>query len=134
MSTLPVLSALTAALVALLLTALSLNVSRLRIHHRVSFGDGGHKALEVASRAHGNALEQGLLFLLLMVLAELCGAPATGLAGNAALFLVARLAHVSGVFGRQLRLRQLAHLTTLATQLALAAWLLWHLPARTPWA
>ena len=61
------------ALLALLLTALSLNVSRLRMRHRVSFGDGGHRDLMVAVRAHGNALEQSLLFglLLLLLLAAL---------------------------------------------------------------
>lgn len=133
MSALPLLSALTAALSALGLTALSLNVSRLRIRHRVSFGFGGHKELEVASRAHGNALEQALLFLLLMLLAELCAAPSGLLLANAALFLAARLAHVAGIFGRRLRLRQLAHLATLATQFVLAGWLLWQAIARAAW-
>lgn len=59
-----------AALAAVLLTGLSLNVSRLRMRHRISLGSGGHKALQLAVRAHGNALEQSLLFFLLLLIAE----------------------------------------------------------------
>jgi uncharacterized protein len=67
----PQFTALTCAALALILTGLSLHISRLRIRYRVSFGDGGHKDLQVAIRAHGNALEQSVLLILLMLLMEL---------------------------------------------------------------
>ncbi len=46
-------SAYFAAALALLLVALSINISRLRIAHKISFGDGGIKELTAAVRAHG---------------------------------------------------------------------------------
>lgn len=55
-----------AAVLALLLIALSVNVSRLRLRYRVSFGDAGNPALTAAIRAHGNSLEQSVLFILLL--------------------------------------------------------------------
>jgi uncharacterized protein len=95
--------AATLALLALGLTLLSLNVSRLRLKHRVSFGDGGHKDLLLAVRAHGNTLEQALLYAPLALAHALLAA---------------------GLFGRQLRLRQLAHLASVAVQGVLAVVLL----------
>ena len=44
------------AVLAVLLTALSLRISALRLRYRTSFGDGGHKDLLLAIRAHGNTL------------------------------------------------------------------------------
>jgi uncharacterized protein len=106
------------AFLALLLSGLSLNVSRLRLRHKVSYGDGGHKDLLVAVRAHGNALEQSLLFgALLLALEARHGVgvgviPALGLT-----FMTVRLLHVLAIFRRWLLLRQAAHIATLAAQL-----------------
>jgi uncharacterized membrane protein YecN with MAPEG domain len=109
------------AALALLLTALSLQVSRLRLRHRVSFGDGGHKDLLVATRAHGNALEQCLLYAVLaLAAAALPGVGPASLAACAAAFVAARVLHVAGLFGRRLLLRQLAHATSTLVHLALA--------------
>lgn len=109
------------ALLAVLLTALSLQVSRLRLRHRVSFGDGGHKDLLVATRAHGNALEQCLLYAALaLAAATLPGVSPTVLSACAAVFVAARLLHVVGIFMRRLLLRQLAHATSTLVHLALA--------------
>jgi uncharacterized protein len=120
----PAISALTCAALALLLTALSLHISRLRIRHRVSFGDGGHKDLMVAMRAHGNTLEQSLLFGLLLLLLELHRPGAQVLLWIAAVFVGARLLHSMAVFSRQLLLRQVAHGVSVLCQLALVAGLL----------
>ena len=121
----PTLTALTCAVLAILLTGLSLQVSRLRIRHRQSFGDGGHKDLMLAMRAHGNTLEQSLMFGLLMLLMELTQPAWGALAAVAALFVMARLMHAVGIFKRLLLLRQIAHVLSMLCQLALALALLW---------
>lgn len=119
------------ALIALGLTALSLNISRLRLKHKVSFGDGGHKDLLVAVRAHGNALEQSMLFAVLLLAAALPGTASTAMVtGCCTLFLAARVIHAAAMFGRWLKLRQLAHLATLAAQTALALSILYTLLLR----
>ena len=59
-------------LLALLFVALSLNVSRLRLKLKVSYGDGGHDELRRAIRAHGNFAE---FVPLLIMLGFLCDAP-----------------------------------------------------------
>jgi uncharacterized protein len=120
----PSISALTCAALALLLTALSLHISRLRIRHRVSFGDGGHKDLMVAMRAHGNTLEQSLLFGLLLLVFELHRPGAQALIWIAGVFVGARLLHSVAVFSRQLLLRQVAHAVSVLCQLAVVAGLL----------
>lgn len=118
-------TSVTASVLVLLLAALSINVSRLRIRYKVSFGFGQHKDLEVAIRAHGNTFEQAMVFLPLLLLVEMQQPAITWLGGAGLAFVCARLAHSAGVFLRQLRLRQLAHMVTLGLQLALACKLLW---------
>ena len=120
----PSISALTCATLALLLTALSIHISRLRMRHRVSFGDGGHKDLMVAVRAHGNTLEQSLLFGLLLLLLELHRPGAQALVWIAAVFVGARVLHSAAMFSRQLLLRQLAHVISVLCQLAVVVGLL----------
>ena len=118
-------SALTCATLGLLLTTLSLYISRLRIRHRVSFGDGGHKDLQVAIRAHGNTLEQSMLFGLLLLIFELNQTGVQALPWIAGIFIGSRLLHSVAIFGRQLLLRQIAHVLSLLSTLALVAGLLW---------
>lgn len=112
------------ALLAILLTALSLNVSRLRLKYKISYGDEGHRDLVVAVRAHGNALEQCLLFAVLMLALD---NPSTGEAAQLGwlglVFFLARVLHPLAMFQRWLRLRQLAHISSLLAQLT-AAWML----------
>jgi uncharacterized protein len=121
----PTLTALTCAVLAILLTGLSLQVSRLRIRYRQSFGDGGHKDLMLAIRAHGNTLEQSLMFGLLMLLMELTQPAWAALAAVGAVFVMARLMHTVAIFRRLLLLRQIAHVLSVLCQLALALALLW---------
>ncbi|WP_374658135.1 MAPEG family protein [Inhella sp.] len=116
---------LTLALLALLLTGLSLQISRLRLRHRVSFGDGGHKDLLAAMRAHGNALEQCSVFgLLALALALLQPAGGSGLQLCCAVFGFARVVHPLALFCRWLPLRQAAHALSLLAQLGLVLLLL----------
>lgn len=118
--------AATIAVLALLITGLSIHVSRLRLRYRVSFGDGGHKDLLVAMRAHGNALEQTVLFSVLAV-GGLALLPVPGglLTGCAAVFAAARLVHAAAIFSRRLGLRQAAHAASTLVHVVLALTILW---------
>jgi uncharacterized protein len=120
-------AATTAAALTLLLTALSLNISRLRMRYRVSYGYDGHKDLEVAVRTHGNALEQSLLFLLLLALLESMGGSPTLLAASAIGFTLARVTHALAAFTRKLLLRQIAHVASVLLQLLCATAIAWRL-------
>lgn len=103
-----------AALLSLLLIGLSLNISRLRFRHRISFGDGGNPALTAAIRAHGNSLEQSLLFILLLYFLEIVTAlDAAWVISLASAFIGLRLLYCGALFSRQLRLRQLSHALTM---------------------
>lgn len=128
MSTLT-LAATTLVTLALLLTALSLHVSRLRLRYRQTWGDGGHKDLATAIRTHGNTLEQSMLFgLLLLAHAQLPSATLGALALACAAFVLARLLYCVGAFTRRLAWRQAAHAITLLAQLTATALL-----AHTTW-
>lgn len=111
------------ALLAIGLTALSINVSRLRLRHKVSLGDGGHVDLQRAVRAHGNALEQCVLFMLLLGVAEASGA-GRGLPWVAGGFVAARVLHAGGMLGRRPWVRRGGHVLSVVLQLALAVMLL----------
>jgi uncharacterized protein len=114
-----IITALTACGVFVLLTGLSLNISRLRLYHRVSYGHGNHKNLEVAIRAHGNSIEQSLLFLLLLLIAESISGQtyASALAWIAGGFVLMRCVHCFATFMRWLRARQIAHVASLLLQM-----------------
>jgi uncharacterized membrane protein YecN with MAPEG domain len=114
-----------AAILALLLTGLSLNISRLRMRHQVAFGDGGKPDLIKAVRAHGNSLEQSVLFIVLLYLGEATGqigGPLTAALGFA--FIMLRLLYCTGLFARILLLRQASHALTMLVLLAVTLLLL----------
>ncbi|WP_394558939.1 MAPEG family protein [Aquipseudomonas alcaligenes] len=114
-----------AAILALLLIALSLNISRLRMRHQVAFGDGGKPDLTKAVRAHGNSLEQSVLFIVLLYLGEATGqigGPLTAALGFA--FIMLRLLYCTGLFARILLLRQASHALTMLVLLAVTLFLL----------
>lgn len=64
----------TGALIGLLIFALGLNTSLRRIKTGIYKGDGGDETIRRASRAHGLAVEHGVLLVLLLLLLELQGA------------------------------------------------------------
>ncbi|MDD0842669.1 MAPEG family protein [Pseudomonas sp. Gutcm_11s] len=114
-----------AAILALLLIALSLNISRLRMRHQVAFGDDGKPDLIKAVRAHGNSLEQSVLFIVLLYLGEATGqigGPLTAALGFA--FIMLRLLYCTGLFARILLLRQASHALTMLVLLAVTLLLL----------
>lgn len=114
-----------AALLAVLLTALSLNVSRLRLRYRVSFGDAGNPALTAAIRAHGNSLEQSLLFILLLYFVDTATSlGATWVIGLGCVFIALRVSYCMALFTRRLRIRQISHSLSMLVLLATALMLL----------
>ena len=63
-------TAVYAAISALLVVALSFRVIRLRLSTRTGIGDGGHQDLARCIRAHANAVEYLPLALLLLLLVD----------------------------------------------------------------
>ncbi len=83
-------TALYAALSGFLIIALAANVVRLRLAKKVSLGDGGHKDVSRAIRAHGNTIEYIPLALILMALLEINGGGSTALHLSGTLLVGAR--------------------------------------------
>ena len=76
---------------------LAFNVIKKRKAHQVALGSGQHSDLEAAIRAHGNFAEYVPLVLLLMLVAELNGAPWWLVAVNAVLLVTGRLIHAAAI-------------------------------------
>ncbi len=120
-------SAYTAAALSLLLVTLSLNISRLRLAHKVSFGDGGIRELTAAVRAHGNSLEQSAVFIPLLYLLEAYSkVDARIVLALGGMFVLMRVVYCAALFTRRLPIRQLAHAATMVLQLATTLVILWH--------
>jgi uncharacterized protein len=81
-----------AAAAAILHVWMSLRVSRLRRHFRVSIGDGGNEALARRMRAHGNFAENMPIFLILLVLWLLGVVSGTTLGGFVHILLIIAIA------------------------------------------
>ena len=94
--TLPV-TALTAAICAIMLLATAIATVRGRFRVQAAFGDGGDAKLISASRSHGNLAEHAPLFVILVGLLEMADASHWPLTGLAVLFLAARAAHIIGL-------------------------------------
>lgn len=110
-------SAYTAAALTLLLLTLSANVSRLRLAHKVSFGEGNIKELTMAVRAHGNTLEQSVLFVLLLYFVEThAQLDDRVVLSLGAAFVLARVVYCAALFKRVLPVRQVSHVLTLLLQ------------------
>ena len=90
-------TALYAALLALLILVLAGRVSLLRSKLNVGMGHGNDPDLAKAIRAHGNSVEWILPMLILMLVSELDGASRVFLHACGVTFIVARLAHAMGL-------------------------------------
>ncbi|MGZ8239642.1 MAG: MAPEG family protein, partial [Methylobacter sp.] len=89
-------TAIYASLSALLIVRLSLSVIKLRRKNRVSVGDGGNEALQLAIRAHSNAVEYIPIALMLLLMLELNGAPKILIHILGATLLTGRILHAMG--------------------------------------
>lgn len=93
----PVITALYAGLLGLLLIALSIGVSRQRMRHKVSLGDGGVRELSTAIRAQGNFIEYVPMALLLILLLELAGNPGWMIHTLGGALFLGRILHAHGI-------------------------------------
>ena len=119
-------TALYAALQALLAIALTFPVGRLRAKYDVSLHAGSHPDLDVAIRRHANWTEHVPIALLLLALLELNGGGAGLLHGLGATLLVARILHPLGLDAQVMRrpLRGIGAIGTMLVTLVAAIALL----------
>lgn len=94
----PEVTALYGAPLAVLAVGLGAWIVALRVRLRVGIGDGGHRELARAIRAHANLLETAPIALLLLLLAELTGALGHGaLHWAGGTLVLGRLLHALGL-------------------------------------
>ena len=87
-----------AALLALVLIALSVRIVLLRRKHRIGIGVGEVRALERAVRAHGNFCEYVPIALILLLLLDLAPAVSDGVIHIfGCMLLVGRILHAIGL-------------------------------------
>ena len=82
---------------SLILYVLTVNVSRIRLKLGVSVGDGGHKALVYAMRAHSNGVEQVPIFGLIILALTVLSVSNIVLMLLVLVFSVSRVAHGYGM-------------------------------------
>ncbi|MBK7284689.1 MAG: MAPEG family protein [Sphingomonadales bacterium] len=91
-------TATTAALCALLLLITAVDTVRQRMQSKTAFGDGnGNAKLISASRSHGNLAEHAPLAIIMIGLLEPT-ADARALGAVAAVFVIARICHIFGLY------------------------------------
>lgn len=86
-----------AGIVTFIVVILQINVIRQRASGSISLGDGGNKTLERAGRAHGNAIENVPLTLIMMGIIEMAGAPEMAVEVFGAGLVAARILHAIGI-------------------------------------
>jgi hypothetical protein len=109
-----------ASLSALLIVRLSVAVIKLRRKNRVSVGDGGNEELQLAIRAHANAVEYIPITLFLLLTLELNGAPKILIHLLGATLLIGRILHAMGLSAKDLRRRVLGMQITIYLLIGLA--------------
>ncbi|MGZ5056425.1 MAG: MAPEG family protein [Methylobacter sp.] len=113
-------TAIYASLSALLIVRLSLSVIKLRRKNRVSVGDGGNEALQLAIRAHANAVEYIPIALMLLFMLEFNGAPKLLVHILGVTLLIGRVLHAMGLPAKDLRRRVLGMQITVYLLIGLA--------------
>ncbi|OZB12838.1 MAG: hypothetical protein B7X55_13830 [Rhodobacterales bacterium 34-62-10] len=93
----PVVTSLYAGLLALLYLGISGWVVRVRVQQKVMSGDKGDPVMANAMRLHANFAEYVPLAVLLMLLAEMQGAPALAVHVLGAMLLLGRIMHALGM-------------------------------------
>ena len=87
----------TAAILGLVLLALSYRVSQIRLAGHVSIGDGGNDRLLARIRAQGNFIEYAPMIVLQMALIEFATGYSILLGVCSVLVIVARVSHAIGM-------------------------------------
>ncbi|MFZ2406230.1 MAG: MAPEG family protein [Methylobacter sp.] len=113
-------TAIYASLAALLIVRLALSVIKLRRKNRVSVGDGGVEALQLAIRAHVNAVEYIPVTLMLLLTLELNGAPKILIHILGVTLIVGRILHAMGLPAKDFKKRVLGMQITIYLLMGLA--------------
>ena len=126
-------TALTAAICAIMLLITAMDTVRHRMRGGHSFGDGGDAKLVSAARSHGNLAEHAPLVIIMIGVLEASRAHHWALTGLAVVFLGARAAHIVGLYApvstKPPMGRQIGVMGTWAVMLALIVWILWRVVA-----
>jgi uncharacterized protein len=124
--TVPTITALYGALNAILNILLANRVSMIRRRDGVSLGTGDSKELLVAVRVHANSAEFVPLAVLMMLIAELCGASSVPLHVYGGLLFAGRLMHVHGMARKAPNVTRVgANAITWVGVVAISAYVLW---------
>ncbi|MCV6585201.1 MAG: MAPEG family protein [Marinibacterium sp.] len=94
-----------AALIAVIFLALSFRVIAYRRAHGVSLGDDDSPVLRTRIRAQGNAAEYAPLGVILLLIAELQGAPVALLHGLGLMLVVGRAMHAVAFGDTQMKFK-----------------------------
>ena len=105
-------TAIFAALLALMLVGISVRVTMLRAKKKISFSDGGDKELGAAIRVQGNFVEYVPLALALMAIMEWTGAPSGLVYAFGAVLVAARIVHAWGLYSSVFKARVVGTSTT----------------------
>ena len=90
-------TAVTTALIALLLLFLAILTVKNRFRVQAAFGDAEDAGLIAASRSHGNLAEHAPIVLIMLGLLEYAEFNSSVLMGIAGAFVVSRIAHAFGL-------------------------------------
>lgn len=113
-----------AAILGLMLFALSFQVSLRRMKVGANDGDGGDETLRRRIRAQGNFIEYAPLALILLALVEMAQAQTWSLWGLGGLLLAGRAAHALGMLAGSTPLRALGMIMTYSSILLSSGWLI----------
>jgi len=94
------------AINTLILLLLGMNISRLRIKHKVSNGDGDCRPLMKAIRAHANGVEHSVLYGMAILAMALLGLNAMWLSILVMAFSVSRILHAHGMLNSNFTARR----------------------------
>jgi uncharacterized membrane protein YecN with MAPEG domain len=102
---------------------LSLRIGMVRQAKKISIGDGGDEELIRRMRAQANFIENTPIALILIAVIEASRPANLWLAGIAAAYIIARIAHGVGMDGGVFRVgRSIGTMITMVTLLGLAVW------------
>lgn len=113
-----------AGLNGLLLTLLALNVSRIRITHKIAHGDGGSIPMKAAIRTHMNGVEHVSIFGLMLLALSLPPVSPVILPTLVLAFTLSRLVHAVGMLSKFFNLRRLGAGVTYTCEVVAAVYLL----------
>ena len=131
--TLPV-TALAAAICGLMLIFMMFKVIGQRVRTETMFGASEDEKMKMVRGAHANLAENAPIALILMALLEMAQAHHWTLTGLAALFLLARVLHIYGMYQHEgsgnLRFRQIGVMGSTLSIIAMALWILYLVTTR----